>query len=380
LRRQFRDPILRNTAICRNRNMQQHDPLAVIETETPKFSDADAIAIAHEHYGLEASVRSLVSERDQNFHLRIADGREFVLKIANALEDPEVTEFQILALLHLEEWRRRSSFGLNAPRILRSKNGATHFELKSRAGSHVARVVTFVAGVPLADRLPSTRLSSNMGRYLAHLGRALRDFAAPGSSQALLWDMQRAPDIRRLLPCFSSESNRRLVEKTLHEFEQTALPQFAQLRQQVIHSDFNPDNVLVEFHDENEVAGVIDFGDMLRSPLIVDVAIGACYLRPEEGNPLSLMAEFVAAYHTVTSLTQAEIGVLFILIKTRLAVSMAILYWRMSSRERSDPYLAKLLSAESTAENFLRRLDEVPCDHAAQTFRQVCASARIMDA
>jgi Ser/Thr protein kinase RdoA (MazF antagonist) len=355
--------------------MQQHDPLAVIETETPKFSEAEAVEIVRKHYGLVVTVRPLVSERDQNFQLLLADGRRLVLKIANALEDPDVTRFQIRALLHVEAWCEQSSFPLNVPRVLRTNSGDTHLTVQSAAASHIARVVTFVAGVPLEDRVPSAALCASMGRYLAHLGRALRDFDDPGSSQVLLWDMQQALSARKLLPHLRNDADRHLVARTLQEFEQHALPAFDQVRKQVIHSDFNPDNVLVDSRDENAVAGVIDFGDMLRSPLIVDVAIGASYLRPQAGNPLALIAEFLAGYHSVTPLTQDELSILFTLIKTRAAASMAILYWRISSRDASDPYLAKLLSAESPVERFLDELAQIPRDSATQTFRQICASA-----
>ena len=125
---------------------------------------------------------------------------------------------------------------------------------------HVARVVTFVAGVPLGERQPSPALAANMGRYLAHLGRGLHDFEHPGNSQALLWDMQQALELRRLLPHIANEALRSCVERVLIEFEQIAWPKFPQLRAQVIHSDFNPDNVLTFSDDDEAVAGVIDFG------------------------------------------------------------------------------------------------------------------------
>ncbi|MGI9263049.1 MAG: phosphotransferase, partial [Woeseiaceae bacterium] len=122
--------------------------------------------------------------------------------------------------------------------------------------------------------------------------------------------------------------------------------------------------------------GVIDFGDMLEAPLIADVAIAASYLRPKDGDPLALMAEFVAGYATVTPLQPNEIKILFELIKARLCASIVILYWRASFRDPDDPYLGKLLNAESFAETFLARLNLIPRMNATQTFVQVCASAK----
>lgn len=352
----------------------EKDPLAVIATDTPAFSDEEAIYVARDRYGLDVSVRSLVSERDQNFHLKVADGRQYVLKIANAAEPREVTDFQIKGLIHIAGFVAEHAVPINAPEVLKTLDGASQTILDAPGGKHVARIVSYVEGVPISDRKLTTELCKNMGTYLAHLGKALRDFEHPGSDQILLWDLQQALLLRDLLKHIPSDSVRQDVAAALNDFEEFALPNFAKVRRQVIHSDFNPDNVLTDASHPDEVVGVIDFGDMLAAPLIADVAIGVSYARPEKGDPLSLMAEFVAAYHRVTPLTLPEIDMLFELIKARLCASIAILYWRVSFRDSGDPYLEKILDGESFAEHFLAQLAEIPREHAIQVFRQVCAS------
>lgn len=354
--------------------MHDTDPLAVIATEKPNFSDDDAIEFIRRHYDLDVAVKPLLSERDQNFQLSATDGQQYVLKIANAGEDPQVADFHNKALLHLQRFGERHKDHVNAPEVLLTNDGATHFTIEFASGQHIARVVSFVAGMPLADRLPSATLCRNMGIFLARLGRALEDFTHPASNHSLLWDMQQASAVRRLLQYLPSQWLSVLVEETLGEYEALALPLFSTLRTQVIHNDLNPDNVLINPQNADEVVGVIDFGDMLRAPLVIDVAIAASYLRPLDGNPLALIAEFVAAYHSVVPLTRAEIDILFTLIKTRLATSIAILYWRAAQQKKNDLYLANTLLSESSAEFFLQRLAEIPRDNALRTFRSVCAS------
>lgn len=354
--------------------MQDFDPLAVIATEKPNFSDNEARGFIRAHYDLEVSVKRLLSERDQNFQLSTPDGQQLVLKIANSGEDPQVAEFHNAALLHLQTYAELHKSHVNAPQVRLTREGATHFIIESASEQYVARVVSFIAGIPLADRPPSARLCRNLGIFLANLGVALKEFSHPGSNHSLLWDMQQALSIRRLLQYVPNQPASRLLEATLNEFEDLALPLFPALRAQVIHSDLNPDNVLINPQDPDEVFGVIDFGDMVQAPLVVDVAIAASYLRELEGDPLAQIAEFVAGYHSVVSLTSAEIDILFTLIKTRLAVSVAILHWRAALAEENDPYLANALIAESSAEVFLQRLSEIPRDNATRTFRSVCAS------
>jgi Ser/Thr protein kinase RdoA (MazF antagonist) len=350
------------------------DPFAAIAEETPAFSEKEAIAVALDRYGLDVSVRSLVSERDQNFHLLATDGRQYVLKIANAAESRAVTDFQIRALIHIATYVQQHSTPIFTPIVQKTLDGLSQVMLSGAGGEHVARVVSYVKGIPIEHRVPSARLCRNMGVYLAHLGAALKDFEHPGSAQSLLWDLQQALRLRDLQEHIPTDSVRQVVARSLDEFEEFALPGFPLLRRQVIHNDFNPDNILTDAADPDVVAGVIDFGDMLAAPLIADVAIGASYARPREGDPLSLVAEFLAGYHSITPLTQQETDMLFELIKARLCASIAILYWRASFRDPGDPYLEKLLNAESFAEHYLAQLAIVPRQHALQVFRQTCAS------
>ncbi|HKY45536.1 MAG TPA: hypothetical protein VJM50_20780, partial [Pyrinomonadaceae bacterium] len=67
----------------------------------PSFDAKSAAAIAAEHFGIHATARQLPSERDQNFLLTNNSGKKFVLKIANALEEPAFVEAQNSVLKHL---------------------------------------------------------------------------------------------------------------------------------------------------------------------------------------------------------------------------------------------------------------------------------------
>ena len=132
--------------------MSQADPFAVIETETPRLDENEVLQLVREHYGLEAELKALLSERDQNFRLRCDDGRQFVLKIANAAEDPLATDFQIQALLFLESWLADNNCPISVPQILRTVDDKTHVMVSSAGDQHVTRVVTYVDGIPLGDR------------------------------------------------------------------------------------------------------------------------------------------------------------------------------------------------------------------------------------
>jgi Ser/Thr protein kinase RdoA (MazF antagonist) len=347
-------------------------PLAVIASQPPQFSIAAVRDIATGRYGLGADVEPLVSERDQNFRLRTAEGVQYVMKIANAAEDPKVTNFQIQALLHIET---KKVPDLAVPRILPTRDGKSQFVLQGEGGSHVTRVVSYLAGEPLDAARLSAPLCRNLGASLARLGHALCDFRHPGESQALMWDMKQAPLLRDLLTYISNKQLRSLVAGSIDAFVDDVWPRYPGLRQQVIHNDLNPANILIDSRDRERVAGIIDFGDMLYAPLAVDIAVAAAYLRIIEGDPLTWVAEFVAGYHHIVPLQLEEIDLLYDLINTRLAATVAILNWRVAERDADDEYLSAAAASESTAGLFLARLRELPRRYVSETLRQVCASA-----
>ena len=346
------------------------DPFAAIAAEPPSLTAEDAVAIARDQYGLSASASPLVSERDQNFLLD-ACGARSILKIANAAEDPLVTTFQIEALLHVA---KQQVVGLAVPAILPTVDGQSHLRIEHDGASHIVRLVSYLPGELLGERAPSSQTARDLGRWLARRDQALSDFRHPGERPDLLWDMKRASHLRQLLPHVADEKHRELIDSTISEFEIDALPLFERIPWQVIHNDANPANILV---DGEAVAGLIDFGDMLYSPRIIELGVAGAYLRRLEGNPLALIVEMLHGYHGESRLGRDEVNVLHTLIKTRLATTVAILYWRASLRAADDAYLAAALESEGSAVVFLERLAAIPSANAAQIYSQVCASAQV---
>jgi hydroxylysine kinase len=346
------------------------NPLDVIACEPPRFSAAEACEIARKHYGIDAGARTLVSERDQNFRLKSTDGSRWVLKIANAGEDPAVSDFQIRALQHIAG----QEAVVTVPLVRLTLAGEDRLLLDRDGARHVVRLVSYLDGEPLEGKPLTAALARDCGRTLALLGQALCRFRHPGADQPLLWDMKQALALRDLLATVDDAGMRELLKTCLDDFARDALPRFPALRSQVIHNDLNPANVLVSATAPERVAGVIDFGDMQHSPLIVDLAVAASYWRNTAGDPLTLIAELVAGYHAVEPLQTGEIDLLYDLINTRLATTVLILAWRSAERRSDDAYLGAMASSESTAAEFLRRCRELPRADVSRRLREVCAS------
>jgi Ser/Thr protein kinase RdoA (MazF antagonist) len=344
------------------------DPLHAIASLPPQFRAADVQTLLSDQYGLDGRVKLLVSERDQNFHVTTAAGSHFVLKIANAAEDPITTDFLIRGLLHMEE----GGCPIAVPRVVRTLDGGVATTMSDGDIVHVVRLVSYVQGRTLADVTPDVVLARKLGSCLAEIDIGLRSFEHAGDHQASLWDMQRAAELRGLTQHVEDPGLLSVINRCFDDFEQNALPRLTSLRTQVIHNDFHPENVLVAESDRQTIAGVIDFGDMVRAPLIIDVAIAAAYLRPENDDPLALAIPFVAGYDAITRLDSAELELLYDLVRTRLATTLTIMYWRKSARTEDDEYRQATLQSECNAERFLQDVNSVTRREFYDRVRQAC--------
>ena len=321
----------------------------MLTSTPPVFSEAEAERVAAEHYGIDARVRPLVSERDQNFRLDTIDGNRFTLKIANHAEQPQVVDFQNRALLHVAE----QDPSLPLPRVVPDHDGQLHCTVEHAGKTHIVRVLSWLDGVILDDTKPGPELVYRLGSLLARLGLALKDFDHPGSNPPLLWDMKRAGGLRDLLVHMDDPELRGLISDTLDRFISDVKPTLDTLRTQVIHNDMSLGNVLVDKMDQDQISGVIDFGDLVKSPLIIDLAVAAAYQLDEGDDPLAGAMPLISGYHTVRPLQTTEIRLLTDLIRTRLVTSLLIGSYRVKLFPENREYLTV---SHDSSRHFLTKL------------------------
>jgi Ser/Thr protein kinase RdoA (MazF antagonist) len=337
----------------------------VLDAPAPPVSVADAEALGADHFGLRATATPLTGERDRNFLLRADDGGAYVLKVVHPAEDPAVTDFQNQALLHLAE----ADPALPVPRVRPPL--LVPWQVPGLP-PRLVRMYSWLPGRPLHLVAPGSAQRRAVGGLLARLGLGLRGFSHPAQDHVLLWDIQHAARVRPLLAHIQDPVRRAIPERLLDVFEQRAVPAMRGLRRQVIHNDFNPHNVLADPVADDRIAGVIDFGDMVRAPLVQDLATACAYHVQPEGHPLAGPAEIVAGYHAVCPLLPDEIEVLFDLIAVRGVISVAISGWRA---ERQPDNAAYILRNYPTAWAGLERLAAVPRAEAAVLFHAACAGS-----
>jgi Ser/Thr protein kinase RdoA (MazF antagonist) len=341
------------------------DPIlsSILSTPSPEVTETQAAEIARTHYGFEASAKKLASERDQMFRLREAGGSEYLLKVTNPAEPLAVTHLQTAAL----GWIAEKDPELPVQRIQRARDGAT--ELRLAVGGtelRTVRLLSFLQGRPLPETAATQNQRRELGRTLARLGRALLSFHHPSDGYELAWDIANADRLRPLLAHVRGHDKQRLAQAGLERFESRVRPRLRRLRTQVVHNDLNTHNVLVDPADTEKVAGILDFGDIVRTQLVNDVAIGAAYHIMACSDPLQGLSDFIGAYQEITPLQPEEVELLPDLIATRLLVTVLITGWRA---ERYPENSAYILKNNAVAWDGLDRLAHIPPDSAQQRLR-----------
>lgn len=296
---------------------------------------ADAEAEVARVYGLSGRVKRLSSERDETFLFTREDGTEFILKIANPAEDPAALEFQDGALLHLAA----AAPAVPVPRLVPTATGAPSHTLSSADGPRIMRLLTFLRG-ELQYRTPSSEAQSrNVGRALAALGLGLEDYKGRPPAGKLMWDISHTLDLSSVVDHVGPE-RRAQVEAVLGEFERS-LPAIGGLkRRQIIHNDFNPHNILLDPAAPTDVVGIIDFGDMVHAPLINDLAVALSYHLATD-NWAARTGAFLDGFLSARALEPAEIELLPLLARSRLAMSIIIAEWRSARFPENRDYIMR---------------------------------------
>ena len=315
--------------------MTEDDPLgSILSSAPPDFSALESAGLLAHHWGLAGELARLTSERDLNWRVTTPAGR-FVLKFANAAEDPEITRFQNLALQHIAQ--RDPS--LPVPRVVPTLDGATDVVLPS---GHLMRLLSWLDGHLLYLAPPGAALRRAMGEMAARLTRALEGFAHPAADHVLQWDIKQAAALRPLLPAIADPALRDLCGRWLDLFDTRLAPALRGLPWQVVHADLNPHNVLTDDTDHARIAGVLDFGDMVYTPRICDLAVAASYLL-DQGKALESLDEIATSWASILPLSAQERAVLPGLTAIRMVTTIALASHRAALYPENAPYILRNL-------------------------------------
>ena len=336
----------------------------------PAFNLNDATQLAQTLYNLNVSAKSLPSERDQNFLMQAENGERFVLKIANSTEERAMLDAQNQVMEHVA---KHISF---CPRILPTTNGEQITTVESQDGkTHFVRLVAYLPGMPLGKiKHHSNELLYDLGYKIGQLTNALRGFDHPALHRDFHWDLANGSNIvRKNSDLIQDTDLRETVQQLASIFEQTTVPLLPNLSQSVIHNDANDYNLIAgggdDPHTKNQnIVGLIDFGDMVHSYTVGDLAVAIAYAILGKPDPLVSAVQIVRGYHTACPLNDNELGALVGLVSMRLCMSICI----AAEQQAHQPDNAYLGISQAPIHETLPKLAAIHPRFAEAVFRDAC--------
>jgi 4-aminobutyrate aminotransferase-like enzyme/Ser/Thr protein kinase RdoA (MazF antagonist) len=300
-----------------------------LETPRPTFSPKEASRLARSLFAFEGNATEFGGERDQTFEIRHAAERR-VLKISNRSETRTELDFELAILRHIEAVDPELPVPRQLP--LADRAGAPGYVglARKERTEHFVRMLTHLDGhVKVVGAGLSDASVRDFGQTAARLGSALRGLFHRSAGRTHLWDPGQIGGVRPLIKWIDDDDRRALVRRVIERFQGEALPRWPSLRAQVVHCDLNLENVL--WDDEDRVCGVLDLGDAVHGPILLDVAsaLAAIMRRQEPGEVFRVGRLFLDGYSATTPLEPEEIELVGAVLSARLASMLVVGTWQM---------------------------------------------------
>lgn len=228
----------------------------------------------------------------------------------------------------------------------------------------ICRMLSFLEGAFLGDVKASPEIYTSLGTSIAQMNLKLKtatNYVLRSREQ--VWDLAYFHLNKKFIHYISDAHDRAIVRYFFQQYEENVLPVAPELRKQIIHGDANEWNILTE---NNQVSGLIDFGDICHSYLINEVAITLTYICYDKEAPLAWVSDFLKAYHTALPLTEKELSILYYLIAARLCTSVC----NSAYASNSNPSNTYATVSEKHAWSMLYKWLKINPLHAERIFRK----------
>lgn len=344
----------------------------------PEVSPEEAAALAAEHWGIAGEAEPLAGERDRNFLVRDSaeGGRRLVLKISTAGETAARLDMQRAAVAQV----RRADAALRIPEAVPTLGGQPEAAARIAGRGHRMRLLTYLDGTPLSriPRRPPVLLAA-VGGLLGRLQNALGDFDHPGlDEQEIPWAPRNAEAVIETGAAALSEAagasaeagERADLYRRLFRRVRGRLPALLSLPSGALHNDANDDNLLLAAGEpetcQPEDLALLDFGDALSGPRIVEAATAALYLSLDAAEPLRAAARVLAGFAAERPVHEEEADLFRTAYAVRALVSGGMAALRRARIPDTDPYL---LVSEAGVFRALTALAEEPAALTTARFR-----------
>lgn len=259
-------------------------------------------------------IEKLVGYENVNY-LVTNEGQKFVFKTypwSSELFDTLTAETDVLNTLS-------KSMSGKFPEPVKNINNKYVEKAEFDGKMKIIRMLSYIEGELLAKVEHNKKLFASFGTFLASMDKKLsgcNNYIT--RSKCFKWDIQHFNLNKKYIKDFTDAQDRKVVKYFFQQFDELVSPALPYLRKSIIHNDANDFNVVVK---DNEVCGIFDFGDLVYSQLINELAIAIAYSILNKKNPIAYASYIIKAYHKVLPLETKELDILYYLVAARLCTS-----------------------------------------------------------
>ncbi len=333
-----------------------------------QFTESEIAQYLQVHFNLSGTIKTLEGYDELNFLLTTSNQKKYIVKVANSAHVFSFIEAQAQILHHLSKTPLAPYFQQN---VLNTQNAAITYFSKEDT-TYCIRVLNYLEGTFWYElKNHSSALFYALGNFLGSMDKSLQHFSNPSMHREYTWDISTTLNARYKLDAIQDPEKRRMVGYFMQQFETIVAPQIYTLRKGYVHNDANDYNVLVK---DDKIVGLIDFGDMVYTAIINNVAVACTYAMLDESDPIAAACLVVKGYHEQYPLEEKELSLLYYLIAGRLCISLTQSAYNASVESANEHHFITMRPAW----DLMYRLIEINPIAALDAFKKACGYAGVI--
>jgi len=292
------------------------------------------------------NIKKLNGYENENYLIETSNSKFIFKKYPYSTELKSIIQGENETLIYLSN--KSSQF----PNPISTVDGKYLIVQKLNGKKFIFRMLSFLDGDMLGSIVNTKDAFKSFGTFLAKMNKKLLLYNNNIiKARVWNWDLQYFKMNEIYIKDIPYKKDRTLVKYFFSLFKENVNPLLPTLRKSIIHSDANEWNVLLTNH---KVSSIIDFGDLVYSPLINELAIAMTYASYDKDKPLEWAQIILKSYNKELPILEIEIKILYYLIAARLCVSLC----NGAHSKKINPKNKYAFSSEESAWKMLNKWKE----------------------
>eukprot|EP00118_Oscarella_pearsei_P027188 m.1060 g.1060 ORF g.1060 m.1060 type:complete len:364 (+) comp5618_c0_seq1:2-1093(+) len=226
---------------------------------------------------------------------------------------------------------------------------------ESDSPKYAIRLLSYLPGTLLHD-VPQPLeppIYHQVGKFIGQMARYLEDFptARAIKERDFDWDLTSLPRVKQYFSTIQDPGKLNLVSEVVDKFETVVVPGLKSTPRAIIHGDLNDFNILMEKQEDGyRVSGLLDYGDLVYSHRVCDIATAMAYACIGKKDFFTLPGSILAGYQSSFPLSDPEFSLLYYLMIGRMAQSCVLGAYSYSLQPENEYLLVHAAPAWKTME------------------------------